>query len=185
MALRIARRIFVAGCFCFLATRHVIAADVVVRSPEFCFEAWFPEPPLEQDENRVTKQKIAIRGRRFLDASEKDALLLTVVKFDSALVTDRNLDDYFGSVVAGYAKKVRGTVERSGESKYQGLPSKTFSLAWTDHDQRWRSENLIVYDHGYTFTMTAVFAGDAKMSRDARQFVQRLRVDRRCTSKSH
>lgn len=183
MALRIARRIFVAGCFCFLLTRHAIAADVVVRSPEFCFEAWFPEPPLEQDENRVTKQKIAIRGRRFLDASEKDALLLTVVKFDNALVTDRNLDDYFGSVVGAYAKKVRGTVESSTDTKFQGLPAKTFSLAWTDHDQAWRSDNLIVYDHGYTFTMTSVFQADAKVSRDARKFMQRLGVDRRCTSR--
>ena len=158
------------------------AGNVPFRSPEFCFETKFSSPPEEQDENRVTKQKIRIRGRRFLARGAMQAELITAVKFRASYVPDSAIGTYFDSTMEASATAVNGMVSHIGNSKFQGLPSRTFDVAWRSNGIDWTSKNIVVLSNGYSWVITAIYK--TGMGRpQALDILRSTRIDAACVQR--
>jgi hypothetical protein len=172
----------IAVLLCTLTLPRVAGAAVTFRSAEFCFEARFSSQPDEQDEDRVTKQKVRIRGRRFLAKGQMQAELITAVKFQASLIPDEKAAMYFDATMDASAKAVKGDVSNVSETRFQGLPARTFDVAWRSSNIDWQSRNIIVYTHGYSWVITAIYKTGMRRPQ-AFNILKNTRVDAGCAQR--
>ncbi len=111
------------------------------------------------------------------------AELITAVKFSPSYVPDENATAYFDSTMYASAQAVDGRVSTIDNSKFQGLPSRTFDVAWRSNGTDWQSRNIIVYTHGFSWVVTAIYKTGMRRPQSF-DILKSVRIDVACAQRS-
>jgi hypothetical protein len=160
------------------------ATAETIRSDEFCFSAWFPATPYEMDDDRVTKGGVQVRARNFIATAQGGSLIISALKFEPGLIGPDNLATYFDSSIKSHARKVSGTTSNVTETRFDGMPARTFSTSWQQDGGEWESQHVIAYRDGYTYVFGAIHPAGTQPSKDGKSFMKRLRIDGRCVART-